>query len=145
MAHSCATAARGTATSRLGGDPVATPVDRGEPRRGFGGIVPDIEWKETPMAIGLRIKFPGGTQEQYIAVHDHLDIENRPPHGLIFHVSGPVEGGWGVLDFWHSRNYFDQFVQGRLKHALDELGGKAFPAPPEIKEFPIHNYTVPRI
>ena len=40
------------------------------------------------MSIGLRLKFPGGTQEQYVAVHDHLDIENRPPRGLIFHSSG---------------------------------------------------------
>src|SRR5690348_2277533 len=39
--------------------------------------------KGPAMAVGLRIKFPGGTQEQYIAVHDHLDIENRPPRGLI--------------------------------------------------------------
>ena len=97
------------------------------------------------MAIGLRIMFPRGTQEQYNAVHDHLDIENRPPHGLIFHASGPVEGGWGLLDFWHSRNDFDQFVGGHLKLALDELGDGAFPAPPEIREFPIHNYTVPGI
>jgi hypothetical protein len=97
------------------------------------------------MAIGLRITFPGGSQEQYIAVHDHLDIENRPPHGLIFHASGPIEGGWGVLDFWHSRSQFDEFVEGRLKHTLDELGGSPFPAPPEISEFPIHNYTVPTI
>lgn len=97
------------------------------------------------MAIGLRIRFPGGTQEQYIAVHDHLDIENRPPHGLIFHASGPVEGGWGMFDFWHSRNHFDQFVEGRLRHALEGLGGRAFPNPPEICEFPIHNYTVPTI
>ena len=97
------------------------------------------------MAIGLRIKFPGGTQDQYIAVHDHLDIENRPPDGLIFHASGPIEGGWGVLDFWHSRNHFDQFLQSRLRPAIDELGGRTFPEPPDIKEFPIHNYTVPRI
>lgn len=97
------------------------------------------------MAIGFTIRFPGGTQAQYIAVHDHLDIENRPPYGLIFHASGPVEGGWCLFDFWHSRNYFDQFVEHRLSKTLEELGGSAFPAPPEIAEIHIHNYTVPRI
>lgn len=97
------------------------------------------------MAIGLRITFPGGTQEQYIAIHDHVDLENRPPHGLIFHASGPIEGGWRILDFWHSRNAFDQFAQSRLTPAVAELGDRAFHEPPEIEEFPIHNYTVPTI
>ena len=97
------------------------------------------------MAIGLRLKFPGGTQEQYIAVHDHLDIESRPPHGLIFHSSGPIDGGWGVLDVWHSRNDFDQFAQDRLMPAVAELGDRAFPEPPDIKEFPVHNYTTPTL
>ena len=98
------------------------------------------------MAIGLKIKFPGGTQEQYIAVHDHMDIENRPPHGLIFHVSGPIDGGWEVIDVWHSRNDFDVFAQTRLMSAIAELGAdRAFPEPPDIKEFLVHNYTVPTI
>jgi hypothetical protein len=97
------------------------------------------------MAIGLRIKFPGGTQQQYIAIHDHMDIEGHPPSGLIFHASGPIDGGWGVLDFWHTRSHFDQFAQERLMPAAQELGDRAFPEPPDIKEFPIHNYTVPTI
>ncbi len=97
------------------------------------------------MAIGLRLEFPGGTQEQYIAVHDHLDIESRPPHGLIFHCSGPIDGGWRVLDVWHSRNDFDQFAQRRLLPAVAELGDRAFPTPPDIKVFPVHNYTTARL
>jgi hypothetical protein len=97
------------------------------------------------MAIGLRIKFAGGTQEQYVAVHDHLDFENNLPRGLIFHSSGPVDGGWGVLDFWHSRAQFDEFAQSRLMPAVQELGDRAFPAPPDIKEFPVHNYTTPTL
>ena len=97
------------------------------------------------MSIGLRLKFPGGTQEQYIAVHDHLDIENRPPRGLIFHSSGPIDGGWGVIDFWHNRADFDRFVESRLTPAVTDLGGNAFPGPPEIKEFPVHNYTTPAL
>ncbi len=97
------------------------------------------------MAVGLKMKFPGGTQEQYIALHDHLDIENRPPRELIFHSSGPVDGGWGVLDFWHSHDAFDEFAQSRLMPAVEDLGGLAFPEPPDIKEFPVHNYATPTL
>ncbi len=97
------------------------------------------------MAIGLRLKYPGGTQEQYVAVHDHLDIENRPPHGLICHSPGPIDRGWDVLDFWHSRNAFDRFAKSRLLPAAAEPGDHAFPEPPDIKGFPIHSYTTPAL
>jgi len=97
------------------------------------------------MAIGLKITFRGGTQEQYIAVHDHIDIENRPPHGLIFHVSGPVDRGWGMIDVWHTRNDFDVFVRERLTPTVAELGDRAFAEPPDIEEFSVHNYTVPTL
>ncbi|MBV9723729.1 MAG: hypothetical protein JO299_01020, partial [Gammaproteobacteria bacterium] len=73
------------------------------------------------MAVGLRIKFEGGTQEQYDALHSHMDVDQNPPDGLIFHSAGPIEGGWGVIDFWQSREAFDRFVQSRLQPALEEL------------------------
>jgi hypothetical protein len=43
------------------------------------------------MAIGLRLKFEGATQEQYDAMHSHMDIDANPPEGLIFHAAGPIE------------------------------------------------------
>src|SRR2546421_7074120 len=33
---------------------------------------------EEAMAVGLRLKFEGGTQEQYEAVHRHMNIEGDP-------------------------------------------------------------------
>jgi hypothetical protein len=95
------------------------------------------------MAIGLMLKFAGGTQEQYNAVHDHMNIEDQPPEGLIFHSSGPIDGGWRVIDVWHSRNAFDQFTQTRLTSAAKELGDRAFLEPPDIQEFSVHNYLTP--
>jgi hypothetical protein len=95
------------------------------------------------MAIGLRAKFEGGTQEQYEAVHGHMDVDANPPQGLIFHMSGPVDGGWGVIDVWESRDAFDKFFAGRLGPAIGELGDQAFQTPPDIKEFPVHHFTKP--
>jgi hypothetical protein len=95
------------------------------------------------MAIGLRLKFEGGTQEQYDAVHSQMNVDEDPPDGLIMHSAGPIEGGWGVIDFWESRDKFDSFQQGRLVPALGELGDRAMPAPPDIKEFPVHHITKP--
>jgi hypothetical protein len=92
------------------------------------------------MAVGLRIKFAGGTQEQYEAVNAQMNVEAEPPAGLIFHSAGPIEGGWGIIDYWESREQFDSFLGGRLGQAIQELGDRGMPGPPDIKEFPVHNY-----
>jgi hypothetical protein len=94
------------------------------------------------MAIGLRIKFNGGTQEQYDAIHGHMDVDGNPPEGLIFHAAGPLADGWGVIDFWESREAFDRFAASRLQQATQDLGDRAFSAPPDIKEFPVHHITM---
>ncbi len=95
------------------------------------------------MAVGLRLKFSGGTQEQYDTIHAHMNVEDAPPEGMIFHTSGPIDGGWGIIDVWESRDAFDRFAAAQLRPAVQELGDRAFPNPPDIKEFPVHNFTKP--
>jgi hypothetical protein len=94
------------------------------------------------MAIGLSIRFEGGTAEQYEAVNEKMNVEAEPPEGLIFHAGGPIKEGWGVLDFWESREQFDAFQASRLGPAVAELGDTGLPAP-EVKEFPVHNIIEP--
>lgn len=91
------------------------------------------------MAIGLRVKFDGGTQEQYDAINAEASVEGSPPDGLVFHSAGPIEGGWGVIDFWESRDHFDRFLESRLGPAIAALGDRAPQSPPDIKEFPVYN------
>jgi hypothetical protein len=95
------------------------------------------------MAVGLRIKFAGGTQEQYEAVNAEMNVEAEPPDGLIFHAGGPIDGGWGIIDFWESREKFDAFLGGRLGQAIEQLGDRGMPGPPDIKEFPVQNIVEP--
>jgi hypothetical protein len=95
------------------------------------------------MAIGLRLKFSGGSQEQYEAVHGQMEIDANPPEGLIFHMAGPVEDGWGIIDVWEAREKFDAFQAERLLPAIQELGDRAPQGPPDIREFPVHHYTKP--
>jgi quinol monooxygenase YgiN len=93
------------------------------------------------MAVGIRIKFAGLTQEQFDAVNAHVDPDSNPPKGLLFHASGPIDEGWGVIDFWESRAAFDEF-QGRIQQAVAAAGAE-MQGPPDIKEFPVHE-TFPR-
>lgn len=47
-----------------------------------------------------------------------------------------------MIDVWESRAAFDSFLAARVQPAIGELGDRAFPAPPDVKEFPVHNYFV---
>ncbi len=91
------------------------------------------------MAVGIRQKFSGGTQANYDAAHAVMEIDTDPPVGMLAHAAGPVDGGWGIIDFWDSREAFDNFVQERLMPRLHGLGDRGFPSPPDVHEFPVHN------
>jgi hypothetical protein len=91
------------------------------------------------MAVGIRQKFSGGTQAHYDAAHAIMEVDTDPPAGMLVHAAGPVEGGWGIIDFWESRADFDSFVQERLMPRLHSLGDRGFPSPPDVKEFEVHN------
>ncbi len=95
------------------------------------------------MAIGLSIRFENGTAEQYEAVNARANVEAEPPEGLIFHAAGPIDGGWGIIDFWESRAQFDSFQESRLGPALAAAGDQGPPSPPTIMEFPVHNLVNP--
>jgi len=88
------------------------------------------------MTIGIRVLLPGVTQAQFDEVNALIDPEGNPPKGLLFHASGPVDGGWRVIDFWASREDFDAF-QGRIGTAVAEAGVE-MQGPPEVEDFPVH-------
>jgi hypothetical protein len=88
------------------------------------------------MAVGIRIKFAGVTQEQFDEMNKHVDPAGDPPKGLLFHASGPIDGGWGVIDFWESRADFDAFTP-RIQQSVAAAGVEMQSAP-DIKEFPVH-------
>ena len=87
------------------------------------------------MAIGLLVESPGGTQEQYDIALQVLDLGGEAPPGQIFHIAGPTDEGWRVVDLWESREAFDRFFEEKLGAAL-----KAAEMPePKLSFWPIHN------
>ena len=88
------------------------------------------------VAVGLRIKLPGITEEQFNQVHDQANPDRTPPKGLLFHASGPIDSGWGIIDFWESRADFDAFAP-RITEGMAAAGIEP-QGPPDIKEFPVH-------
>jgi hypothetical protein len=93
------------------------------------------------MAVGIRIKLAGVTQEQFDKGHDKINPDRTPPKGLLYHASGPVDGGWGIIDFWESREDFDAFAKGFPEGMA--AAGVELQGPPDIKEFPVHEMIHP--
>ena len=85
------------------------------------------------MAVAFLQELPGATQEQYDQVVEAL--RGQTAEGRIFHVAGPMEGGWRVVDVWESQEAVDTFFQEQLGPALQEAGIAA--APPQF--WPVHN------
>ena len=61
------------------------------------------------MAVALLLEFPGATQEQFGQVAEK--VGSKSPPGLLYHVDGPIEGGWRVVDVWESQEAVDTFFQ----------------------------------
>ncbi len=89
------------------------------------------------MAVGIRIKLANVDAEQFDKIEAAVGARENRPEGLIFHASGPIDGGWGVLDFWESRPQFDRFAADRIGPGVQSSGSNA---QPEIHEFPVHEY-----
>lgn len=94
------------------------------------------------MAIGIRIKLAGVKQEQFDEVDKHVRDSGDVPKGLLFHSSGPIDEGWGVIDFWESRADFDAFFGSRVQDAV-KAAGVEMQGPPDVKEFPVHETWQP--
>jgi hypothetical protein len=99
------------------------------------------------MAVAIRTNGfpPGPGTDFYDAVTAAMDLENRPPDGLIFHWAGEVDGQWTISDVWESRSQFDHFQQERLLPAIQQVAGAAVSNGPQptVSEFSVHNFVRP--
>jgi len=84
------------------------------------------------MAIATLAEVPGLTQEQYDAAAREVGL---PAPGQIFHLAGPMEGGWWVLEVWESQEAADTFFRERLGPALQNVGITDV----QPKVFEVHN------
>ncbi len=87
------------------------------------------------MAIAFLHEVPGMTQEQYDQTLEAVQRGGRKDEGLIFHVAGPIEGGWRVVDVWESQEAVNKFFQEVLGPALQAAGIAA--TPPQF--WPVHD------
>jgi hypothetical protein len=72
----------------------------------------------------LQVHFwPGGTEEQYLAMIKVLHPETGLPEGQRSHTSGPTEGGYLISVVWDSKEQSEACMQNTLLPALPVDGG----------------------
>ena len=86
------------------------------------------------MAVCLIHEGPGVTQAQYEQVHHEVSPGEQVPEGCVYHVAGPTETGWCVVEVWESEEALQRFVQEKLHAALQRAG---ITGPPRV--FPVAN------
>jgi hypothetical protein len=96
----------------------------------------NTEGRHRSMAIAFLQELPGMTQEHYDQVVETL--RGKRAQGRIFHVAGPMEGGWRVVDVWESQEAVNKFFQELLGPAFQEAGMAA--TPPRF--WPVHNMLI---
>jgi hypothetical protein len=62
-----------------------------------------------------------------------VDGDELPPE-ITFHVNGPFEGGWCVIDGWTSQEAHDQLVESKIKPAMADA---PLQGPPRIEELTV--------
>jgi hypothetical protein len=93
------------------------------------------------MPIGVLFEFRGVTKADYEKVVDRLTkgkglkrLSDWPAPGILFHVAGPTDNGWRVVDVWESEKAFADFGE-KLRPVMQEV---KFPeTTPQF--FPVHN------
>jgi len=65
------------------------------------------------------VRLPGVTAESFHAADEKV---LPVPEGLVFHVNGPDEGGWCVIDTWRSKEERDAFIEQRVRPAFGDAG-----------------------
>jgi len=78
--------------------------------------------EDEAMAIAMIFDAPGLTQAQYERVHRLVSPGNTPPPGLLYHVAGPMEAGWRLVEVWESAEAAERFFRETLGPVLQAEG-----------------------
>ena len=84
-----------------------------------------------PPALVQCVTIPGLDQAAFRAADKQILPTGEPPEAVTFHVNGPVEGGWCVIDGWTSKQARDDFMEARIRPVFADA---PLQGPPQIED-----------
>jgi hypothetical protein len=84
---------------------------------------------QTPVLVQC-VTLPGLDREAFQAA-DARVVQGEVPDGITWHVNGPVDGGWCVIDGWTSKGQRDELIETRVKPAM---ANSPMQGPPQIED-----------
>jgi hypothetical protein len=85
------------------------------------------------MAVVQIKELRGMTRELYEHVTHELNLSGPPP-GSLLHASGPMEGGWRIIEVWESEEAANAFFRSELFQRTSRSTGIA---PPNVITYPV--------
>jgi hypothetical protein len=73
------------------------------------------------MAVAYVFEVPEAGREEYDAVMEKLADRGGAP-GRLYHIAGPYEEGWMVVDVWETQEAFEQFLTENLIPVARQVG-----------------------
>jgi heme-degrading monooxygenase HmoA len=70
------------------------------------------------VAVLITVTQPGGSPQEAERFRALLHETIRTAPGFIFHVDGPLEGGWQIVNAWESRTDFERWFHSHVKPNL---------------------------
>lgn len=75
---------------------------------------------ETPALVQCVI-MPGLDRQAFHAADREIRPNDEMPAAITFHVNGPYEGGWCVIDGWTSKAARDEFMETRIRPVFENV------------------------
>ena len=71
---------------------------------------------------------PGLDRDAFHAADREIRPDDEMPAAITFHVNGPYEGGWCVIDGWSSKGARDEFMETRIRPVFEKVPLSGEPA-----------------
>ena len=90
--------------------------------------------KSNEKAVAISLEFKGMTEETYKQLLKEAVPTGTLTPGDLFHIAGPIEGGFKVVNVWESQAKLDAFFQNVMGPALQRTGTPQ----PEVQIWPVY-------
>jgi hypothetical protein len=91
------------------------------------------------MSVVRVFECKGWTAAQYDELIGRMDLGGHTAPGVLFHVAGPTDEGFRVIDVYTSVEAADRLASERIIPIATELGL----TPPDVSQFEVHGALVP--